>query len=257
MTPLLSILLPTRNRAEILDECITSLRDGYGQHMSIEICVKIDDDDYSSLEALKKLSGPDLKVIISPQGRGYADLPEHHNSLYGVSTGHYLQIWNDDAILKDPGDLKYRLEEYFDIPYFIFSAPYCWFPATHRKIYEWIEQKYSNTSPSGLFGDILYFDGYIRGITEWFPEIRAPKDSTYRYTHYGTVHSPEALNLIRKVGWEKGYQEVENTKQLMRETEDVRGGHPHSRILADWRYLKWKWFQNEQERLELSSKNIL
>ncbi len=256
-TPLLSILFPTRNRAEILDQCISSLRNGFGQHMSIEICVKIDDDDIASFEALRKLAGPDLKVIVSPQGRGYMDLPEYHNSLYGVATGRYLQIWNDDAILTDPGDLKYRLEEYYEIPSFIFSAPYCWFPATHRSIYEWIEQKHGNNTSSGLFGDILYFDGYMHGIAQYFPEIRAPKDSTYRYIHYGTTHSPEALKLIEKIGWEKGYREVESTKELMRNSQNAREGHPGSRVLSDWRYIKWRWFQDEQQRLERSSKNIL
>lgn len=257
MLPLLSVLFATRNRSEILEKTITSIREGWGQHMETEICVKIDNDDEASLQVLQKLSNLDLKVVISPRGRGYLDLPEYHNTLYGVATGTYILLWNDDAILDDAGDLKYRLEENIEVPSVISTTSNCNFPAVHSKILQWLEERYTGATPSGLFGDVLYFDGYINSICSSVPELRASRYSSYKYTHYGWDISPAAQQLIDEVGWEKGWQEVEDIKTYMRSTEHPRSGNSWSRIMSDSRYLKWKLSEYNYWRLEEGPKNIL
>ncbi len=98
--PLISIMIPTRGRPEHLvrsiDSCVSLAKD----HSLLEFCLKIDEDDLETIKVVKKLEATvpiNIKKVISPRGRGMADLHLYFTELCKVSTGDWLALYNDDA----------------------------------------------------------------------------------------------------------------------------------------------------------------
>lgn len=92
MKPLVSILIPTWNRAHFIAEAINSALSQ--DYRPIEIIVCVDGSTDSTLEVLKKF--PDIKVIAFPEHKGmcYA-----RNACLDAFTGSYVQFLNDDDAL--------------------------------------------------------------------------------------------------------------------------------------------------------------
>ncbi len=89
---MISVLVPSRERANALKESLASLGP-VG-----EVLVRIDGDDtqiadYVSMKALKLLIGPRL---------GYEHLNEYYNDMADIAEGDWLMLWNDDCIMKTP-----------------------------------------------------------------------------------------------------------------------------------------------------------
>jgi hypothetical protein len=144
---LVSVLLPTRQRPELMLKAVKSLIEKADDPSRIEVLLKIDTDDQrtytSRCSELEQLT-PNYKILISPRQRGYADLHTHVNDLCAVAEGEYLFLWNDDATMQTEHWDEYVAQHSRGD----FGDPVCviqidnsdaWkygFPLVHRKVYE-------------------------------------------------------------------------------------------------------------------------
>lgn len=85
---MISVLMPSRQRPELARQSIESLGD------DIEVLIWVDDDD-PELEGYQQL---DAKVFIRPRV-GYPMMHTMINYLAKESTGDWLLLWNDDALM--------------------------------------------------------------------------------------------------------------------------------------------------------------
>ena len=102
----ISVLIPTRKRGEVLEKSIRSLVDNAANPSRIEIILGIDSDDPATREAIQNNIAPFLQEqsvecranVFEPLG--FANLHQYINTLANSSKGDWLFIWNDDAIME-------------------------------------------------------------------------------------------------------------------------------------------------------------
>ena len=88
---MISVLVPSRQRPDLLARSIESLGDG-----DIEALVRVDEDD-PRLEDYLAL--PDVEVVVGPH-HGYAALQHYYNELAHRARGDWLFLWNDDCLMQ-------------------------------------------------------------------------------------------------------------------------------------------------------------
>lgn len=86
---MISVIVPSRQRPELLKRSIGSLGEG-----DLEILVALDDDD----PRLGDYAGIGTSVI-GPR-RGYGSLHHYYNDLARRARGEWLFLWNDDCIMQ-------------------------------------------------------------------------------------------------------------------------------------------------------------
>lgn len=95
---LISVLIPSRDRVDILKNSIVSLLNNAADPDSIQLLVRFDFDDYSSIKRFNEfLFRKQDVVVFGNRFRGYKD---HHlflNDLAKLATGEFLFTWNDDT----------------------------------------------------------------------------------------------------------------------------------------------------------------
>lgn len=91
MKPIVSVLLPSRGRPELLNNSIASLGKG-----NFEVLIRYDDDDKTMpLKTTKK----NVRQI-KGERVGYANFHLMINELAEQAKGDWLLLWNDDAVMK-------------------------------------------------------------------------------------------------------------------------------------------------------------
>ena len=110
MTPLISILLPTRKRRQMLETSLVSLLNRANNPKRIELCIAYDDDD---VESHDYFSGPDWQKLLNTYGCtaqvfsvprwGYGGLHHYLNFLAERAHGKWMFFWGDDALMETPG----------------------------------------------------------------------------------------------------------------------------------------------------------
>ena len=99
--PLLTILLPSRHRFEMLSHTIDTFIDKAKDPKNIEIILKIDQDDTETIKRLPELRNDALiKTIISPRLNGYASLHDYSNQMVKIATGDWVLFTNDDSTME-------------------------------------------------------------------------------------------------------------------------------------------------------------
>jgi len=106
---IISILLPTRGRTEVLRKSLKSLVEKASRPERIEILFGIDEDDTNTLDYIKDVISADLKElgiesrasIFKPLG--YENLHIYVNTLAGNAQGEWLFFWNDDCLMVSEG----------------------------------------------------------------------------------------------------------------------------------------------------------
>jgi len=91
---MISVLIPSRGRPELLRESIDSL--GVGD---FEILVYVDRDDPYLTEYMQV---PTTYTLVGKR-HGYEGLQHYINDLCKIATGDWLFLWNDDAIMNTIG----------------------------------------------------------------------------------------------------------------------------------------------------------
>lgn len=95
--PLVSVLLPSRKRVDLLEKSLRSV--GWPDDPRVEWIVALDEND-PFLPEYKKLLG-DTAYIVTEQ-YGYIALHEYYNLLSEICIGQWLMLWNDDAFMESP-----------------------------------------------------------------------------------------------------------------------------------------------------------
>ena len=89
----ISVLLPTRNRPQLLRRSIDSLLDCADEPDSVEILLAVDTD------ARVPLFRGQGQVWVAPERYGGTRMHEYYNHLAKLASGTWLMIWNDDALM--------------------------------------------------------------------------------------------------------------------------------------------------------------
>ncbi len=102
--PLVSVLLPSRGRPDMLKRAVASLYDLAADKGNLELFIKADDDDAATVGAGDELTQayPHVSVAIGPRGAGFFDLHQWLNTLAVMARGDWLFIFTDDAIMRTP-----------------------------------------------------------------------------------------------------------------------------------------------------------
>lgn len=117
--PLASILIPTRGKPKSLLEAIDSVYSLASKKSNVEFIVKIDTDDQETIDMVCGIQGViPLRSIISPRGKGYADMHHWLNDMCAIASGDWLYLFNDDARLKTD-----RWDEMLEDVYIIDARP--------------------------------------------------------------------------------------------------------------------------------------
>ena len=88
---MISVLVPSRQRPDLLARSIESLGDG-----DIETLVRVDEDDPRRQDYLAL---PEVEVVVGPH-HGYAALQHYYNELAHRARGDWLFLWNDDCLMQ-------------------------------------------------------------------------------------------------------------------------------------------------------------
>lgn len=97
---LISILIPSRNRIDILKESIDSLLLNASNPEQIQLLIRFDFDDFSSLNRCIELPNRKQdKILFGNRFRGYKDHYLFLNDLAKVADGEFLFTWNDDTTM--------------------------------------------------------------------------------------------------------------------------------------------------------------
>ena len=103
---LISILIPTRKRTKLLEECLDSLNYKTKDESLVEILIKIDTDDQETINFIsqyKPTSRIEIKELITDRKNGYGSLDEHMNNLSLISEAEFLLGFNDDVEMLTEG----------------------------------------------------------------------------------------------------------------------------------------------------------
>mgnify|MGYP003624845758 CR=1 FL=1 len=103
---LITVLLPTRGRTELLFKSLKSLFDKAANSKRIELILGIDEDDTDVKAYIEKEIAPWLKAeqiecranVFKPLG--YENLHTYVNTLAQSAQGDWLFFWNDDALME-------------------------------------------------------------------------------------------------------------------------------------------------------------
>jgi hypothetical protein len=106
---IISVLLPTRGRREVLKSSLESLISKAKDPERVELLLGIDEDDEGVREYIEKEIAPMLREhrvecranIFKPLG--YENLHVYVNTLAGNASGDWLFFWNDDGIMVTEG----------------------------------------------------------------------------------------------------------------------------------------------------------
>jgi glycosyltransferase involved in cell wall biosynthesis len=91
--PIVSVVIPTRGRADLLEQCVASM---LTQTISrIEVIVVVDGPDPATIELLTSLDDDRLTHLVHPQSRGVSHA---RNSGIARATGRWLAFCDDDDV---------------------------------------------------------------------------------------------------------------------------------------------------------------
>lgn len=102
MTPICSVLMPTRNRPELLQDSIDSFLQLAFHPQQVEIIVRVHDDDYGTL-AWAGRRDRKVRVVIGDTEQGYGSLHKFMNCVAAMSDGDWLWPAGDDSRMLTAG----------------------------------------------------------------------------------------------------------------------------------------------------------
>jgi len=105
----ISVLLPTRGRTELLRKSLDTLVSKASHPERLEILFGVDEDDQGVIDYIKEEIAEDLKKVgIEARASifkplGYDNLHIYVNTLAGAASGEWLFFWNDDCLMVSEG----------------------------------------------------------------------------------------------------------------------------------------------------------
>lgn len=132
----ISVLLPTRGRVDPLVKAIRSLLDNFSNDNSIEILLRFDMDDLSTVEAVKKLLACENRVqFLVGQPYGYRGAYIYMNELSASARGDWLVLFNDDAIMETKNWDKEIEKHNGKMVFLDTTIKKLWFPIIPRQVF--------------------------------------------------------------------------------------------------------------------------
>jgi len=136
---MISVLLPSRNRPELLLRSVAGLYEKASNPAGVEVLIANDPDDDMTVQVASQLfeAFPTVRLIRVFRRYGYREFHEYFNTLCMSATGEWLLLWNDDAIMESISwDMAME-----NMPAGVLSLktnqlPFNVFPAIHRKVYQ-------------------------------------------------------------------------------------------------------------------------
>lgn len=105
---MISVLLPTRGRVQLLDGTVESLLGRAHHRDQIQMCYALDRDDEHTVQHVYAMARRHDNVSVTDRF-GYAGLHHYVNQLARRASGEWLFLWNDDAIMLTEGwDVEIR-----------------------------------------------------------------------------------------------------------------------------------------------------
>ena len=102
--PLISVMLPSRNRVDRLTGAVESLLGTAADVQRLEILIRLDRDDAPSMQALPMIATlPRTRVITGERFGGYSTLHRYYHELAALASGRWLFVFGDDARMTTPG----------------------------------------------------------------------------------------------------------------------------------------------------------
>lgn len=163
----ISVLLPTRGRAEALMSSIQSLYALAEDFSSIEVLFGVDNDDVVGMENMLNNVCPWIEqnsinhkiLIFEPQG--YNNLHTYVNGLAEHSQGSWLFFWNDDAVMKTAGwdsRIRERTGEFKLLSVYTHNDhPYSIFPILPRQWFEILGHISQHSSNDAYVSQLAYY----------------------------------------------------------------------------------------------------
>lgn len=163
----ISILLPTRGRAQALMSSIQSLCTLAEDFSSIEVLFGVDNDDVVGMENMLHNVCPWIEqnkinhkiVVFEPQG--YNNLHTYVNGLAEHSQGYWLFFWNDDAVMKTPAwdaRIRERTGEFKLLSVYTHNDhPYSIFPILPRQWFEILGHISQHSSNDAYVSQLAYY----------------------------------------------------------------------------------------------------
>lgn len=163
----ISILLPTRGRAQALMSSIQSLYTLAEDFDSIEILFGVDNDDVVGMENMLHNVCPWIEqnnikhkiLVFEPQG--YNNLHRYVNGLAEHSQGTWLFFWNDDAVMKTAAwdvRIRERTGEFKLLSVYTHNNhPYSIFPILPRQWFEILGHISQHSSNDAYVSQLAYY----------------------------------------------------------------------------------------------------
>lgn len=209
---LVSFLIPTRGR---VDQLLQSMKQSISTSIepeNIEFCIRVDDDDTSTLERIEEIKElhPNIQLIIGSRLTGYSSIHLMYNELAEIAKGTYFYLYNDDAFLETEGwDLI--ISEYKNRVCWIMTGDYSdelranyqtSFPCFHRRIWE-IWGRFSAHHHTDTYQALVIklFDQLWKGFHKSMASIPTVEWDENRYilavncTNGGLNQEPEIIEI--------------------------------------------------------------
>ncbi len=108
-SPVISVLLPTRGRTDVLKHSLLSLIENSANCRQVEYLLAFDNDDLESVEWFQNNIAEhidragSLYTCLGFEPQGYENLHQYVNQLAKSAAGRWLFFWNDDAVMSTAG----------------------------------------------------------------------------------------------------------------------------------------------------------
>jgi hypothetical protein len=100
---LISILIPTRKRVNLLDRTIKNIIETSNtSNNNYEIIIKVDFDDHETIDYIKLWDNKyeNVNFIINSRLDGYYSLTDHNEMMIDCAKGKYMFCYNDDLLME-------------------------------------------------------------------------------------------------------------------------------------------------------------
>lgn len=130
----IDVLIPSRQRASLLDRAVQSVFETADNPGQVKFLVEVDADD-PELDLYREISSLQLSVIGSRHG--YEALQGYYNSMAYDGEGDWMLVWNDDAMMLTEGWDDIIAEQNHTVPNVLnFTGELNLFPAVSRPFYD-------------------------------------------------------------------------------------------------------------------------
>lgn len=102
---LITVAIVTRKQVNKLRKCINSFISNSDKSINnFEIIVKVDYDDYETLDFIKEFNNENnnISFIVNSRQNGYSSLHEFFNDMFGMARGKYVTVIGGDILMLTP-----------------------------------------------------------------------------------------------------------------------------------------------------------